>query len=152
MTGIHLIPSSFFLLIASCNIPDTKTADIPQAEPAPVMHSKDCYVGTSLTDTIKLSFTPEGNRVTGELTYQLGGKDKNSGTIDGKFRGDTLLVDYTFNSEGVESVREIVFLKTGDSFREGYSEMKEHKGKMVFNDISKSDFSGSLSLKNVPCE
>jgi len=56
-------------------------------------------------DTIRLNLTQQGTDVSGPLAYLLTEKDSNTGTLSGQMRGDTLIADYTFQSEGEESVR-----------------------------------------------
>lgn len=62
-------------------------------------------------DSIFLQLHIDNNIVNGDLEYKRFEKDRNKGTIKGMFRGDTLFADYTFMSEGVMSVREVMFLK-----------------------------------------
>ncbi|MEZ0610178.1 hypothetical protein ACAW74_16800 [Fibrella sp. WM1] len=110
-----------------------------------------CYAYTSARDTIRLKLLPAGDSLTGELVYKLAEKDQNIGTLRGRMRGDTLLARYTFQSEGVESVREVAFLKQADALVEGYGPVTEQNGNMVFTDRSKLVFTSSLRLTPVNC-
>jgi hypothetical protein len=65
--------------------------------------------------------------------------------------GDTLLADYTFQSEGTESVRQVAFLQQGDGFVEGYGDMEDQNGKMVFKNTGSLDFSSGTAFTKVPC-
>ncbi len=73
-----------------------------------------------------------GNLVTGELVYDYFEKDKNTGTIKGEMKGDTLFAEYIFMSEGINSVREVAFLQKGDDLIEGYGDVEEQTAKIVF--------------------
>lgn len=67
-------------------------------------------------------------------------------------KGDTLIVDYTFDSEGSESVREVVFLKRNNQLIEGFGDVEEKDGKTVFKDKSKLIFGNSIVFKKVDCQ
>ena len=111
-----------------------------------------CYSYTTPRDTIFLKLERFPNVVTGILNYSLREKDKNTGDIDGVLRGDTLVADYTFLSEGTRSVRQVVFLLKDNEAVEGYGEMKEDAGEMVFSNIGSVDFSKGTRLVKVNCD
>lgn len=117
-----------------------------------VTTAKECYEYIKAKDTIKASFTVISKNVTGDLMYKLFQKDKNYGTIAGTVSGDTLYANYTFMSEGVESVRQIVFLRKNKTLVEGYGEITEIKNKIVFKDTKKLDFTKSFVLNEIPCK
>ena len=110
-----------------------------------------CYGQSKKRNTILLHIIQEGKVVSGDLIYKLPEKDKNSGIIKGEMHGDTLFANYEFMSEGVISDREVAFLKTHDGMVEGYGEMKDENGKMVFKDRSSLNFSGTV-LKRMSCK
>ncbi len=103
----------------------------------------NCYSYTSANDTINLKVIHIGNSITGILVYSLKEKDKNKGTIQGHMRGDTLLADYTFMSEGIQSTREVAFKKEGNSFVEGYGN---------FKNLNSLNFNTSMKLVEVACQ
>lgn len=103
----------------------------------------NCYSYTSANDTINLKVIHVGNSITGTLVYMLKEKDKNKGTIQGHMRGDTLLADYTFMSEGIQSTREVAFKKEGNSFVEGYGN---------FKNLNSLNFNTSMKLVEVACQ
>ncbi len=72
--------------------------------------------------------------------------------VPGSMKGDTLFAAYTFMSEGTESIREVVFLKTANDFVEGYGDVEEKNDKMIFKNKSGLNFNNNLILKNVACE
>ncbi|MDQ3142733.1 MAG: hypothetical protein M3Q56_10860 [Bacteroidota bacterium] len=97
---------------------------------------------------MKLTIT--ANLVNGDLAYNFYEKDKSKGTLTGTMNGDTLFAQYTFMSEGMESVREVAFLKKGNDFVEGYGEMDKETG-TKFLDKNNIDFSGNSLLKQTSC-
>lgn len=112
----------------------------------------DCYKFANANDTITLKVETFPNVVTGLLNYTLKEKDKNRGEIDGVLRGDTLVADYSFMSEGTRSVRQVVFLIKDDVATEGYGAMSEKEGKMVFDNVATVDFSKGTKLNKVDCD
>ncbi len=110
-----------------------------------------CYALMMNGDTVRLSLTRTGNDVAGELFYQLSGKDRNTGTLSGRMKGDTLLADYNFKSEGVASVREVAFLAKDDGFIEGYGSVQEQNGKMQFTPNKHLTFGTDRVLTKTPC-
>lgn len=110
-----------------------------------------CYLFKDDKNQVSMNIAIHDKIVDGNLNYNLFEKDKNSGTLKGKFYGDTLIADYTFESEGISSVREVAFLYNKNSFTEGYGEMTEQEGKMIFKDRTKLTFQISMLLKKGNC-
>lgn len=135
----------FAVLISACQSGSDKTAVNESKE------TSQCYVYISSKDTVSLNLVLNGDTVNGVLSYKFYEKDANRGTISGSFKGDTLVADYTFNSEGTESVRQVVFLKTATGFQEGFGEAVDVSGKSVFRDIKTLKFSEGLKLLKTDC-
>lgn len=114
--------------------------------------AQSCYAYIKNGDTAKLTFMTSGDITTGELIYKLAEKDSNKGIIKGKMYGDTLLADYTFNSEGKESVRQVAFVKRGDDLLEGFGDVEQKDGKMVFKNTKTLTFGQSIVFKKVDCQ
>ncbi|RYF89093.1 MAG: hypothetical protein EOO03_06840 [Chitinophagaceae bacterium] len=131
----------------------TETAPAPADTSAtlPKAGWDECYGSKQGNSIVELSLRMNDGLVVGNLNYLPEAKDKNTGSINGKMRGDTLMADYTFMSEGVQSVREVIFLKTADGFKEGYGPVKDQNGKMVFEDLKAIDFSKSVPLQKIDC-
>ncbi len=129
----------------------TTTATDTATVAAPPVATPSCYAYTANKDTVTLRLTADGSAVTGELAYKLSGKDKNTGTIQGEMKGDTLLADYTFMSEGTESVRQVAFLRGGDTFTEGYAAARQEGSRMVFEKTGDLKFNGNMALEKVAC-
>lgn len=123
--------------------PET-VADAPAVE--------ECYKGILKEDTIAMTLIIKDNEITdGQLSYHLFEKDRNDGTLKGQIKGDTIFADYTFRSEGKQSVREVAFLKQGDAYIEGYGDMKEAGGKMIFKDAKRLKFDSKTILSKSEC-
>lgn len=129
------------LLLAACG--GSKTENIEG--------TTTCYTYTTDNDSIMLRLNRQGSSVKGELTYILYEKDVNKGTIDGVMTGDTLFADYTFNSEGTTSVREVAFVKRGDELVEAFGEVEEQNVKFVFTDRSLLSLNENVVLTESDC-
>jgi len=110
-----------------------------------------CYAGQSGRDSFSLKTEIFPNVVTGTLSYNFYEKDKNQGAIEGRLSGDTLIADYTFISEGKNSVREVAFLLGDSTAMEGYGAMEEKDGKLVFKSRDSIRFTEATPLRKVPC-
>ncbi|MNY65786.1 hypothetical protein D3C86_2031100 [compost metagenome] len=67
-------------------------------------------------------------------------------------KGDTLVGDYTFISEGVSSVREVVFLQKDGTLIEGYGDVVSTNDRVTFKDKSKLKFDAKNTLTKVDCK
>ena len=97
-------------------------------------------------DTITLQVTVDGTKANGNLMYALNEKDRNSGSFVGEIKDGVLLANYTFSSEGILSERQIAFKLTDTSAIEGYGEVEEINGKMVFKDPTNLEYDKGLVL------
>jgi hypothetical protein len=136
-------------LVLSCN--DQQKATTAEKE-LPKTSSTNCYRYINNNDTVVLNIKDVDGIVTGSLVYNLFQKDKNTGTIEGKMKGVLLIADYLFLSEGVKSVRQVAFKKTGNTFTEGFGESEEKNGKTTFKNADALDFTHSMVLTAYDCE
>lgn len=126
--------------------PTTPTSPTPSTPAGP-----QCYAYTAGKDTVRLTLQTTQPTVTGQLAYNYFEKDRNQGTIRGTLRGDTLLADYTFQSEGTTSVRQVAFVRRGSGFIEGYGDIAERNGKTVFERPHALQFDAKDLLAPVAC-
>jgi len=112
-----------------------------------------CYLFATERDTVYLKLIVSDNgKVTGDLNYDFYERDGNTGFIEGEIRGDTLIADYTFLSEGLISVREVGFLLGDEQVIEGYGDVEEKNGRMVFWHKDSLDFSNGLVMPKIDCD
>ena len=136
-------------LIVSCGSqPQESKEDIASANVSPLV----CYRYINKADTIILKTIYVNGFVTGTLVYNLYQKDKYSGTIQGQMKGELLIADFSFFSEGVKSVRQVAFKKKGKNYIEGYGEAENKNGKTTFKDIDSLNFTHSIVLREVDCD
>ena len=138
-----------FTFFVACNnqTQQTKQNNEPQAA-----NAINCYRSINNNDTVLLTTKDSGGVITGTLVYHLSEKDKNTGTIQGNIKDSLLVADYTFMSEGTTSVRQVAFKKTANGFVEGYGDMEEKDGKMIFKNTGALTFNNITVLSNVDCE
>ena len=129
----------------------TKNNDSTGAIVPGTTQTTQCYAGVRGKDSVFLRLNRTNNTVSGDLDYKHFEKDQNKGTIEGVMKGDTLLADYTFISEGVTSVREVIFLKKGNMLVEGFGDVEEKSGKMVFKNTGAVEFDEAVLLKEAGC-
>ena len=136
------------LLLAACHEQATQTTQGPTAATST---GPQCYAYRTDTDTVRLTLQTTQPTVTGQLAYRYFEKDRNQGTIRGTIHGDTLLADYTFQSEGTTSVRQVAFLRRDIGFMEGFGPMAERQGKLVFERPHALQFDAKYMLLPVAC-
>jgi hypothetical protein len=149
----HIPAILIFLALASCSDNKTTKTSTPTSETRSQTDSSiNCYRYASANDTISLELIKEGKSVSGILIYKLHEKDKNEGTIHGTLQGDILIADYTFRSEGAQSVRQVAFKRSGNYFIEGYGDITETNGKVSFKNIDALQYNDRFKLSEVDCE
>lgn len=114
-------------------------------------HTGHCYLAVIGKDSILLNLSVNNNMVTGYLHYRFSEKDKSGGKFIGTIKGDTIFADYQFMAEGMESEREVAFLRNGEELVEGYGDSEERNGRMVFKDHGAIKFDGK-PLKHIHCD
>lgn len=156
---ILIVPILFAVIMISCkNETKNEESEMMIPEESDNMDTDEnispisCYKYTSAKDTVLLQMEKTNDEVAGTLSYNYFEKDKNDGTFEGKMIGDTLFADYTFGSEGSVSVREVMFVKKGDKFVEGFGEVEEVNGKMKFKDNAKFTLNETLALQKTNCD
>lgn len=131
MNKIYLVfIALLFLAMISCNsndgstsaiIKDSLTNDSPShALPKSL---SGCYSMIQQKDTVTLRINVSDSNVSGRLQYKWHEKDHNDGVIKGTLRNNRIVANYTFQSEGMNSVREVIFAIREDSLFEGYGEI-----------------------------
>jgi len=130
---------------------DETTVDTTKESTLITIPQKRCYAYDKDDNLIGMTISVDGDKVTGQLAYAYADKDRNAGTIKGYLRGDTLIADYTFSSEGRRSVREVVFISRDNLLLEGYGDVEERDGKMAYKNRATLNFDNKMPMKAVPC-
>lgn len=156
MKKLVLVVAVAMVLMVSCKKETKEEIAVPTMReeiPAEESAVRECYSGIIKKDTILLSLSVKNSSLEeGELHYNFFEKDKAHGTLTGTFKGDTLFADYAFMSEGKQSFREVIFLKKGNIFIEGYGDVEEKGNKTVFKDKKKLFFDSKIVLSKTDCK
>lgn len=136
--------------LSACN--NTKSEQQNSAKKGILLtESKSCYAFTNGKDSISMSIEINNNKAEGDLNFNYYEKDSNKGTFSGNMEADTLWANYIFMSEGVKSTREIVFLRKGNIWIQGYGEVIEKNGEYVFANHEDIRFDNNFALGKVDC-
>ena len=136
--SVLLILFGAFLFVA-CNSPEDKittsarTNDtIVNNDPAPRATSyAGCYQMVIGKDTAYMELKQEAEQFSGPLVYKRYEKDSNKGSVVLTQNNDRLEGWYTFQSEGMTSVRQIVFKEENNALSEAYGDLNV-KGDTAF--------------------
>jgi hypothetical protein len=112
-----------------------------------------CYMNVIAKDSTFLSYKISNGQVSGKLIYKNFEKDSNFGDVTGKVAGDTLKLNYKFNSEGVNSEREIYFLQDSGVLLEGIGEYSDPSAsKLVYSSSKGINYSKGQRLAPADCK
>ena len=142
------IVCTIFIIIVSCNDNKKNTEPVIEHKTVP----QECFQYISTTDTITLKLIHVGEAITGTLVYKLHEKDRNMGTIQGSMKGEWLIAQYTFMSEGVKSNRQVAFKKDGTSIVEGFGEVETKGDRVVFKNTDSLTLNNSFKLAQIACQ
>lgn len=141
------------LAFSSCKNKSEETKET--VEPIEIAPSQSllelgCYAYKSNNSSVTFEIiTIHNDIVKGKLDYHLAEKDANVGTFEGVLVDDVLLGDYTFQSEGVISKREVIFKIINGQLIEGYGDMNEDGTQFINTDHV--TFSSIMPLTKTDC-
>jgi hypothetical protein len=119
------------------NTPSTETASI-----------KGCYLATLDKDVYVLNIQSENNgAVSGLLAFNNYQKDSSSGTFTGTFNNGILTGNYSFDSEGMHSDRELIFKKVANGFQEGFGPVDVENNKEILRDPANVTYDPSFTFQ-----
>ncbi len=126
-TALKIIFSIAVLVLVIVLIVKEKKAPEPVTSSTPVAQENSiegCYVATLAKDVYTLTVLDQsGGTFSGSLTFKNFEKDSSSGTFNGTYADGILLGEYAFQSEGMDSVMQVIFKKTGENFVRGYGDV-----------------------------
>lgn len=143
------------LLFFSCteSVSEQKESAPQPAVKVPVAASlAGCYEMVISGDSAFMKLEQNNNLLTGTLVYKRKEKDSNTGNIvltTVQNRADGY---YTFQSEGLTSVRQIVFKINGDSFAEGYGNIEMKNDTAVLKYPHALNFEEKHTFNKVNCK
>ncbi|MFV8375434.1 hypothetical protein [Flavobacterium sp. LB1P71] len=156
MKKVIVLGIVFMSLLVSCKKEREKKEAPAELEKIVIEEpvSEECYRTILKKDTISMTLNIKGDQLTsGKLSYNFYEKDKSFGTLVGIIKGDTLFADYAFMSESIATVRQVAFLKKGNTYVEGFGDVvDDNKGKVTFKDAKQLKFDGNIVLSKVECK
>lgn len=140
---------AFILVLAACKKEESKTTLPVSVETKAEAPKKECYSYDVNGNVVELQLEYNSDDVRGTLNYALAEKDTNMGTFIGKIENNFLLAEYTFQSEGTESTRQVAFKFMDGKLVEGYGEVNEDGTN--FKDVTQLKFTSTMPLSKVDC-
>ena len=119
-------------------------------EPIESSTLQTCYMQATGKDSVFVTLEDNLGTIIGKMRYKNFEKDSSSGDLVGSQNGDTLKVNYTFQSEGKTSEREIYFLKKGENIIEGIGEQTTVGSKSKYANTAALKYEGN-TLEQVDC-
>jgi hypothetical protein len=145
-----ILASIFVITLLACNNGQDKKAEVADSINAEVntgtvknaieIPGKQCFERILKQDTIAIELFIRDTSASGNLIYNLYEKDRNKGSFKGSIHNDIILADYTFASEGKNSVRQVIFKLKDGVLTEGYGETLLKDDKFIFKDTSKIQY------------
>lgn len=111
-----------------------------------------CYEMTHKGDTATLQLSVQDSVVRGRLVYRWYQKDANTGTIKGVLRDSLILADYTFASEGLTSVRELILKIQDTVLVEAFGDLQTKGNKIVFANPAQVQYMADNPFVKVACD
>ncbi|MHA4895831.1 hypothetical protein ACXZ1K_13845 [Pedobacter sp. PWIIR3] len=143
-----------FTALFGCNSTEKPKTDIS----ATTLDSANmlCYTAVDGVDTAKLSLiTAKDGKITGSLLINYLEKGDSNGKLSGKFKGDTLFVDYTFQIGSLNKTfykNPLAFLKKDDKLFMGVGQIETFLGKSSFVKDKPINFErGRFTFSSNPC-
>lgn len=118
---------------------------------ARIIDLNGCYEMTIKQDTASMELTVRDTIVTGKLIYAWNEKDGNIGSLNGVLRGDLIFAEYTFESEGTTSTRELIFRLEDSLLQQAVGELDQKNNKIVYKDPDQLDFNTMPPFMKIPC-
>lgn len=162
MQKTKLLLGSVLCALMACNNPGDKIGDAGSSATDTLSNTSGavsvydttltgCYSFISKRDTSALQIETRGAAIAGPLTYSIFEKDRNVGDFQGEVRGNILTGWYLFKSEGMMSVRQVVWKINGTSLWPGNGDVIQRGDTTLFKDEGKLRFDSANAFRKVPC-
>ncbi|MCX2574789.1 hypothetical protein [Pedobacter sandarakinus] len=137
----------------ACNSADKKAEVVPVDS----LINQTCYASAFEKDSAAMIIkTMASGKILGSLLVKYADKPENNGKIEGKFKGDTLMVDYRFNTGGDTSrvfTNPLAFLKKDGKLIMGVGQIETTLGRSYFVKGKPINYEvGKFTFAEVPCK
>lgn len=159
MTILKPLLAGILLIATACNNSTEKTVTagtgdttvISVTSAAPDSSLSGCYSLIVKRDTATLQLQTKGINITGPLTYNFYEKDRNDGTFQGEVKDNVLTGWYIFRSEGVVSVRQVIWKINNDKLLPATGDMIQRGDTLLFSEPDKLKYDSTGAFMKVPC-
>ena len=151
----YLFAFPVLLLFLSCSESSNEkveTKPVTAATTAAPASLNGCYEMIISGDTAFMNIEQSSDMLNGTLKYKRKDKDSNNGKIVLTKTGNRAEGYYTFQSEGLKSVRQIVFKINNNSFAEGYGNIEMKNDTAVFKYPHALNFEEKHTFNKVTCK
>ena len=151
----YLFAFPVLLLFLSCSERSNEkveTKPVTAATTAAPASLNGCYEMIISGDTAFMNIEQSSDMLNGTLKYKRKDKDSNNGKIVLTKTGNRAEGYYTFQSEGLKSVRQIVFKINNNSFAEGYGNIEMKNDTAVFKYPHALNFEEKHTFNKVTCK
>lgn len=148
---------SAITLLVACNNESsntdspTDTTRIVDGKAKEEILGTDCYQWTANKDTVVFAMERGTGVRNGLLEYNWSEKDRNKGNWRGRAEGDILTGWYNFQSEGIQSVRQVAWKIKGDELWPALGAVSVKSDTSYFVNMSEIRYDSTMALKRVPC-
>ncbi|MEK7588986.1 MAG: hypothetical protein AAB438_04205 [Patescibacteria group bacterium] len=155
--NFKIIIAGGLIVLAAVIIFALRSPEIVEEVPVVVQNESSilgCYVAKLSKDVYTLNINSNTNDVvTGFLAFNNYEKDSSSGAFTGTYKDGILVGDYSFSSEGMDSVMQVIFKKVGDNFIRGFGPVATTiEGKVNFANLTDITYdSNSTFIKSADC-
>ncbi|MBC6109988.1 hypothetical protein ACFOG5_07555 [Pedobacter fastidiosus] len=141
--------------VFACNQSNKSSAD--SAEKSDSVTNQTCYASSFEKDSAAMIVkTYSSGRVKGSLLIKYGSKPENNGLIEGNFKGDTLYVNYRFNTGGDTTnvfTNPLAFLKKDGKLIMGVGQIETTLGRSYFVKGKPINYvAGKFTFNEVNCK
>ena len=151
----YLFAFPVLLLFLSCSESSNEkveTKPVTAATTAAPASLNGCYEMIISGDTAFMNIEQSSDMLNGTLKYKRKDKDNNNGKVVLTKTGNRAEGYYTFQSEGLKSVRQIVFKINNNSFAEGYGNIEMKNDTAVFKYPHALNFEEKHTFNKVTCK
>ncbi len=145
-----LIPISIFFLSCNSNTKQStnNTDTTTEIKKTTSIIENQCfeYQKNGFTADVKLNF--RGDSVSGQMQNLNAEKDSNFGKLAGVLKDNIIIADYEFQSEGQISTMQVQFKMEDGKLMQGFGEMEDKNGKMVFKPNAAINYDMVYEKKN----
>lgn len=144
----------FCFFCAACNNTATTASGESHAEPraGEISSYSGCYLRVLGRDSFAVHLQQTGTNITGKLSFDNFEKDASTGTVRGKLEGNRLRLIYSFQSEGMNSVMEVIFRADSHSLIRGIGALTNHGDTVLYKQPDSLSFPGTEKWLRLPCD